>query len=200
MKALVIVAHPDDETIWSGGLIMQHLDWDWTIMSLCRSDDHDRARRFRAVCELLGADGLISDLDDGDPLAPINTRREIGNRIMECLPSMEWDLCVTHGENGEYGHRRHKEVQTEVLGLVQDGILECRDLWTFSYDCDAANGDSYLGAYAQRLVHLTEDQFDEKLRIVRDIYGYRYDSFEANACVAIEGFRNWGQALKEWAA
>ena len=40
-KANVIVAHPDDETIWMGGKIIHEKDFQWTILSLCRKDDLD---------------------------------------------------------------------------------------------------------------------------------------------------------------
>ena len=38
-EALVIVAHPDDETIWMGGTILKNKNWKWTILSLCRASD-----------------------------------------------------------------------------------------------------------------------------------------------------------------
>jgi len=200
MKAVAIVAHPDDETIWSGGLIMRHADWDWTVLSLCRRDDHDRAPKFEFVCDYLAVNGLISDLDDGNPLKPINPRREIGRRIMDCLPTMHWDLCVTHGGNGEYGHQRHKEIHAEVLSLVQDGILHCKDLWTFSYDCDVAKKACYVGRDAQEFVHLKQGEVEEKIRLIHNLYGYPMDSFEVQVCPEIESFRNWSGALQEWAA
>lgn len=37
MKAAIIVAHPDDETIWSGGLILKKPEWQWTVLSPCRA-------------------------------------------------------------------------------------------------------------------------------------------------------------------
>ena len=41
-KALIIVAHPDDETIWMGGTILKYTELEWTIYSLCRASDKDR--------------------------------------------------------------------------------------------------------------------------------------------------------------
>ena len=35
-KSAVIVAHPDDETLWCGGIILIHPEADWHIISLCR--------------------------------------------------------------------------------------------------------------------------------------------------------------------
>ena len=42
----VIVAHPDDETLWAGGTILSHPEWKWFIVSLCRGNDQDRSVRF----------------------------------------------------------------------------------------------------------------------------------------------------------
>ena len=64
VNALVIVAHPDDETIWMGGTILQNPSWNWTIASLCRKNDLDRMPKFLKVCKHYNANSIISDLDD----------------------------------------------------------------------------------------------------------------------------------------
>jgi LmbE family N-acetylglucosaminyl deacetylase len=38
----VIVAHPDDETLWAGGTILSHPTWNCFIISLCSGSDPDR--------------------------------------------------------------------------------------------------------------------------------------------------------------
>ena len=126
--ALVIVVHPDDEIIWCGGLMLQNPGWEWSVLSLSRKDDPDRCPKFHRVCNLLGAKAYISDLDDSSPPKPINWRREIATRVIECLAQDNWDLLITHGDNGEYGHQRHQEVHAEVLSLISKGILDCKEL------------------------------------------------------------------------
>jgi LmbE family N-acetylglucosaminyl deacetylase len=197
MNAALIVAHPDDETIWAGGLILGNPQWDWTVLSLCRADDADRAPKFRRVCERLGVTGLISDLDDSAELAPIDAAAEIGPRIAAHLPGGSWDLCVTHGANGEYGHRRHKEVHTAVLDLASQGRILCRDLWTFAYECDSTGEACRPAPWADVLVDLTPAQLAEKMHIVRDLYGYAEGSFEVKACVSPECFMRCWDSLGE---
>jgi hypothetical protein len=189
MKAAIIVAHPDDEIIWGGGLMLKNPEWQWTVLSLCRADDPDRSRKFKSVSGLLGFDAFVSDVDDSNPLKQIDAQRDIGSRVLNFLASTCWDLCLTHGSNGEYGHPRHKEVHAEVVRLVHDRRLECRQLWTFAYQCNVQKRLCRPHPHANVLVHLTDKELFEKKRIVHREYGYGEDSFEVRSCITPESFR-----------
>ena len=52
-KCVVIVAHPDDETLWAGGTILMNPENQWTIITLCRRDDPDRNPKFYAALKIL---------------------------------------------------------------------------------------------------------------------------------------------------
>lgn len=39
LRAAVVVAHPDDETLWCGGYILAHPEIDWKIVTLSRASD-----------------------------------------------------------------------------------------------------------------------------------------------------------------
>ncbi|MFW6155661.1 MAG: PIG-L family deacetylase [Planctomycetota bacterium] len=186
---LVVVAHPDDETLWCGGLILRRPDWVWTILSLCRGDDDDRRPKFQRVCAHLGARAIISDLNDGNPPVPIDPPEDIGRRVRRHAGDRAWGLVLTHGANGEYGHPRHREVHREVLRLADRGHLRCEDLWTFAYDCAAATGRCAGQADAPIRIDLTDDQLAGKRRIIHDLYGYGADAFETRACISPETFR-----------
>jgi LmbE family N-acetylglucosaminyl deacetylase len=188
-RAAVVVAHPDDETIWCGGLICMRSAWDWTVVSVCRGDDPDREPRFRAACLALGASGFISDLDDGSPPAGIDPAADIAPRVVETIGGGRWDLVVTHGANGEYGHPRHKETHEAVRGLVASGALRAAEFWSFAYECDASTGHSSPASDADVVVDLSDDVFEEKTGIIREIYGFGPDSFEVRACGRREAFR-----------
>lgn len=185
---VVIVAHPDDETLWCGGLLLQTPQVDWTVFSLCRRSDRDRRPKFGRVCQRYGARPIISTLNDDPVLGQLNPPRHIGRRIVRHVGDAEWDICLTHGRDGEYGHQRHRQVHAEVLRLVATHRLTCRSLWTFAYDCDAATAHCAPAAGADVLVALSEEQLAEKKRIMHEMYGYGLDSFEVRVCVSPEAF------------
>ena len=189
MKAAVVVAHPDDEIIWCGGYVLTHPEWDWTVMALARAGDPDRAPRFKNVCAHIGAESHISDLDDGEPLAPIDPAADIGGRVLAALAAERWDLVLTHGPNGEYGHPRHVETHEAVETLVRSGKLTAGELLTFAYECDPSTGECVPAPWADISMDLAPDIITEKRRIVRDLYGFGPGSFEARAAGSPECFR-----------
>ena len=187
-RCAVIVAHPDDETLWTGGTILLHPEAEWTVVALCRRSDRDRAPKFFESLEYLGADGAIGDLDDGpdqDPL-PGHMVRKV---VMDLLPSDRFDLIVTHGPQGEYTyHLRHEETGQAVMSLLEHGILRARKVWRFAYE----DGDGkYLpkaDAAADLLVKLPEAIWRTKRKIITRTYGFEPDSFEAKTTPSTEAF------------
>jgi len=101
LRAAVVVAHPDDETLWCGGYILDHPEFNWRIVTLCRASDSDRAPKFRKVLQQLGAEGEMADLDDGpDPMPPpIELVQTTAARL---LVDRSYDLVLIHGPQGEY--------------------------------------------------------------------------------------------------
>ena len=61
---VLIVAHPDDETLWAGGTILSQPLWTFFILCLSRSSDPERAEKFYKVLKVLKSDGTMGDLDD----------------------------------------------------------------------------------------------------------------------------------------
>ena len=70
----IIVAHPDDETLWAGGTILSHPSWKWFIVCLCRGNDKDRAPRFYKALKILKSEGIMGDLDDGPEQKPLDEK------------------------------------------------------------------------------------------------------------------------------
>lgn len=184
----VIVAHPDDETLWAGGLMLMHPNVKWTVVTLCRKSDPDRAPKFFKALEKFGADGFMADLDDGPEQTPLDSNH-VQKTIERLLPSNRFDLVITHSPSGEYTrHLRHEETAKAVLALWKSGRLLSDELWTFAYEDDNRKYLPRAIKDADLLVGLNEETWRNKYDIITGIYGFNKDSFEAKTTPREEAF------------
>lgn len=201
-SALVIVAHPDDETLWAGGSMLARADWEWRVISLCRRSDPDRAPRFARALDRLGATGVMGDMDDGPdqtPLAP----ETVETALAGLLSRKKWDSIFSHSPFGEYTrHRRHEETARAVMALWHNGSIDCGDVRLFAYE----DGDrSYYPRAIERahtLVPLEDSIWDIKREIVETVYGFSNDSWEARTTPRVEGFWRFHtiEEYRDWLA
>jgi LmbE family N-acetylglucosaminyl deacetylase len=187
-SAALIVAHPDDETLWAGGTLLGYPDKKWFIACLTRKNDKDRAPRFYKALEKYNASGAMADLDDGPLQSPLENRL-VQNTILSLLPKTSYDLIITHSLNGEYSrHRRHEETGAAVSDLWREKVIYTDSLWMFAYE--DGNG-SYFPRSMQN-AHLTlfidKPLWNEKYKIITEIYGFKPDSFEARTTPVTESF------------
>jgi LmbE family N-acetylglucosaminyl deacetylase len=187
-RAAVVVAHPDDETLWCGGYILAHPEFHWRVVTLCRASDPDRAPKFRRVLEQLGAVGEMADMDDEPAQVPLPIA-QIQATIIRLLAGNSYSLILTHGPMGEYTrHRRHEECCRCVVDLWQSGSIATNCLWLFAYE---DGGHAYLPRVredADRRDILSERIWLEKRRLITDVYGYGPESWETRATAREEGF------------
>lgn len=186
--AAVIVAHPDDESLWCGGAILEQPWFSWHVVTLCRASDSDRAPRFRRVMQRLGATGDMGDLDDGPEQIPLDPS-VIQADILKRLPAQTWDRVYTHGPQGEYTrHVRHEECCRAVLQLWQSGAISTRELWMFAYTDKHKRQDPLVRDDAKERSFLTDVIFQQKREIITDLYGFGPSSWEARIVPREEGF------------
>jgi LmbE family N-acetylglucosaminyl deacetylase len=187
-KCAVIVAHPDDETLWAGGALLLHPDADWTIITMCRKNDPDRAAKFFKAIEQYNAKGAMGDLDDGPEQTPLDFKL-VQKTILELLPSERFDLVITHSKWGEYTrHLRHEETANAVFNLLNTGKIHATQVWSFAYE---DGNKKYLPRPVRDAdfpVALPEQVWQQKYKIITDIYGFNEDSFEAQTTPRQEAF------------
>lgn len=123
---LMIVAHPDDETLWGGGHLIQG---NYLVVCLTNGDDSVRRREFMNVVEVSQDKGLIlsyPDLIDKRKGSGIENRSTweyeqlaIRKDIGTLLKYKKWNIVVTHNPDGEYGHQHHRYTSRHVTDMYK---------------------------------------------------------------------------------
>jgi LmbE family N-acetylglucosaminyl deacetylase len=187
-SVVVIVAHPDDETLWVGGTILNHPACEWFVVSLCRGNDPDRAPRFLKALKVLKAKGIMGDLDDGPNQKPLK-KKEVETAILDLLPVKHFDIIISHNPRGEYtSHLRHEEIGEAVVKLWSTNQIAANQYWAFAYE---DGNKRYLPRPDEKATicnTLTKRIWERKYKIITEIYGFNKDSWEAKTTPKTEAF------------
>lgn len=111
---LVIVTHPDDETIFCGNYILQN---NCFVVCLTNRDNTIRYSDFTNVMNLTNCDSIILDYPDLTNNLIDNwnkIEKSLLNDINQILTSKPWANIITHNPHGEYGHIHHKKTSKFV--------------------------------------------------------------------------------------
>ena len=184
----VIVAHPDDETLWAGGTILSYPSWEWFIVCLCRGSDTERAPKFYKALKVLKSEGIMGDLDDGPEQKPLD-EKEVERAILDLLPPKHFDLIISHNPTGEYTrHVRHEEASKAVIKLWHAGKISTNELWTFAYE--DGNKEYYPRPVENAPIYrtLTKRIWLRKYSLITGTYGFEKSSFEAETTPLAESF------------
>jgi LmbE family N-acetylglucosaminyl deacetylase len=199
-KVAIIVAHPDDETLWAGGTILSRPSLKCFIVCLCRGNDPDRAPRFYSALEALKSEGIMGDMDDGPEQNPL-VENEVEQNILKLLPKNHFDLIITHNPSGEYTrHLRHEETGKAVINLWQTGKISTDELWTFAYEDGNKEHSPKPLETASIYRELTKRIWLRKFSIITETYGFKKDSWEAKTTPHAEAFWKFTNAYdaKKW--
>jgi len=163
-RPVVVVAHPDDETLWGAGIIIRYPK-DWAVIC-CTVPFHDpiRAEKFHDACKVLGAHGIVRQHPERVDHVPI--------------PDLdEYDLIVTHNSVGEYGHKHHTELHHAIKGRWPDkticfGYGAKPDFTIALSDAEKAKKLEALRKYDHRS---RTDKGKMKWQALLDVFSERFD-------------------------
>jgi LmbE family N-acetylglucosaminyl deacetylase len=153
---LIVVAHPDDETIFFGGLLQTKRPR--PVKIVCVTDGNadglkkKRFAQFAAATARLGVkDVAYFNLPD---IYDQRLSQEVLISLLRSLARPE--RIFTHGIIGEYGHPHHQDV-SHAVHLAFQGH---RQHYSVAYNC-----------FAELLVSLSSKTYAKKCQILSEIYG-----------------------------
>ncbi len=149
---LIVVAHPDDETLFFAGLIQSVKTHPWKVICVTDGDADGqgalRADQLAEACHQLKVKSL-----EHWKFPDIYEQRLNIKALVEKLQTLEnINQVYTHGILGEYGHPHHQDVSAAVHRAFPK-------VFSVAYNC-----------FAQKLIKLSPKQWEIKSRILSTVY------------------------------
>jgi LmbE family N-acetylglucosaminyl deacetylase len=120
MKALVLVAHPDDCVIWAKAYMDANPNHGWTICYLTHWRFQKRGREIARYWRKRNIPvRFLGFKDHGRDLGTnslITWPEEEAIRALQ-QATEDYDLLLTHGAEGEYGHPHHRVVHKAIKDM-----------------------------------------------------------------------------------
>lgn len=120
---IVIVAHPDDETLWAGSYITKEK---CLVLCITNGDNLIRRNEFFDVMEVTDNYGIMLNYPDNPKKVKStwkNEKKDILNDIQYLINYKSWKRIITHNPEGEYGHIQHRFTSMLVTNVcVKNGI------------------------------------------------------------------------------
>lgn len=175
MRHLLVLAHPDDETLFFGGLILSRPTESWDL--ICVTDGNGEGRKLQRSQELQAASKAlgIHKIHQWDFLDDPHQRLQIDEIVKRMKNFGDYDEYWTHGPIGEYGHHHHQDISYAVHRYANQ---EKRIVNSLAYN-----------ASSQFQVQLNQQQFEKKFSILSTIYkGETKRFFNFLPCTQTESF------------
>jgi LmbE family N-acetylglucosaminyl deacetylase len=115
---LMVVAHPDDETIFGGAHLLREKHW--KVVCITNANNKKRTREFVKVMRLVEADYEIWNYRDtySCRFDIVSLKRDLRRLIRQ----NQFEKVVTHGLQGEYGHPQHKVIARIMRNIVKHNL------------------------------------------------------------------------------
>ena len=117
---LMIVAHPDDETLWGGKALIED---DYLVVCITCGKVKSRVFEFVNVMHTTNDKYIMlgyPDKTNGERDNWDTVYEDITKDLKEIIKLKDWELIVVHNPEGEYGHIHHKMISNIVTDIVEN--------------------------------------------------------------------------------
>jgi len=186
---LMVVAHPDDETLWGGA----HLtEGGWFVVCLTNGYNEVRKNEFYEVIKESGNVGLIlkyPDLVGGKRSDWATSKPQIAKDLDLLMKYKHWGMVATHNPDGEYGHIHHK--MTSRL-MTESYYKNCwgNNLYYFERYYSARR----LPSVEASLRKVPQSSVDKKVELLKI---YKSQSHVVGEHIHLASYEDWIRA-SEW--
>lgn len=112
MKAVAMVAHPDDCVIFAYSFMYHYSTLDWTVCYLTYTEHDSRGQELKNFwnCRNINTE-FLGFVDDWHDIENNTISFDTGQAEQDIIQMIgQYDLVLTHDRNGDYGHLHHKFV------------------------------------------------------------------------------------------
>lgn len=165
-QALLLTAHPDDETIFCGGTLLAHPGWDWHVICATYSTGQTRYDEFQSAIKAYRDAGV--KIVEATTLSLIDIANEMPSEQLEAWRHAvegiggNFDIVLTHNAAGEYGHPHHRTLNR----LAHDRF---HNVWEFIAP-GATPGEPQPFRESNHVVPLDDELLSKKFAIFDQCY------------------------------
>ena len=116
----MIIAHPDDESLWGGGHLYKNK---YFIVCLTNGYNLERENDFKQILKFTKNEGIILNYPDlQDEIIDDWSKVEVGilKDLSIILCYKDWNIIVTYGPDGTTGHIHHIKTSEYVTKILKE--------------------------------------------------------------------------------
>lgn len=181
---LMIVAHPDDETIWGGAHL---LSGDYLVVCITCGNQKNRVVEFKKALAISNDQYVMLNYPDkvhGKRDDWKNSKKGIERDLKKIMQLKNWDIIVTHNQEGEYGHIHHKMTNKIVTSIYNKEEVK-GSLYFFGKYYNKSN----INLYKDNLVSINSEVSITKINQMIEVY--KSQSFIKDSFGHMFNYENW---------